>query len=971
MTTSTTTVNDNNTTTDLSVTTIAVNATINLNNSSGDDNVTTDGTGTTTVNANNSGGDDTITVNNAGNATVNLNNSTGSDDVDISDMSGAPLTTTVNLNNSTGKDDDVDIAGTTVNATVNMNNSGIAGYGDDVSVTGGNVTATVNLNNSAGNDDINIAGSNSTNATVNLNNSGGNDHVSIGSATGATTATVNLNASGGTDIVDILGATTTATVNLANSTGRGDVVMLVGKGVGTINAANSTGNDILIGANSTDTITGGIGSDTLDLEGAGTIYSGTGNDIGIYSLSDHYSLVGGALQSRNGDVDYYYGQGGLDTLRIILTQDQYNLPTVQTDLAKYSTFLATNPCANQTFTFHFGASTGSLVVAGWQKLAIAVVNAAISGAAQEGQTLTASVIATGGETGSATFQWQELVGGNWVNLAGATAPSYVTKEADEGFELKVQAQYTDEIGQTITIYSAPTSMVLDAAPTVTTPVISGTVQEGQMLTALASAGQSDNPVTYQWQQDGHDITGATGATYTVTEAAEGHTIAVVATTTNDNGVTISATSAATSTVLDAAPTVTTPVISGTAQQGQTLTAATSALQNDNAVTYQWQRDGNNIASATGASYVVTEGDEGHKLDVVATATNDNGVTVSATSAATSTVLDAAPTVTIPVVSGTPQEGQILRAAASSGQSDNPVTYAWYSSADNFTNPIGSGATYTVKEADEGFTIEVKATAANDNGVTTSKTSAATSAVLDATPTVTTPVISGTAQEGQTLTASASSGQADNPVSYAWYSSADNYTNPIGSGSTYTLQEGDEGHQLEVKATTTNDNGVTISATSAATSKVLDAAPTVTTPVISGTAQQGQTLTAAASSGQNDNPVTYAWYSSKDNFTTAIGTGATYQAKEADEGFTLEVKATATNEQALTATQTSLATAGARRRPDRHHPGDQRHGTGRPDADRRRLLGPERQPGQLHLVQLGRQLHQPDRQRFDLSGQGGR
>jgi hypothetical protein len=30
----------------------------------------------------------------------------------------------------------------------------------------------------------------------------------------------------------------------------------------------------------------------------------------------------------------------------------------------------------------------------------------------------------------------------------------------------------------------------------------------------------------------------------------------------------------------------------------------------------------------------------------------------------------------------------------------------------------------------------------------------------------------------------------------------------------------------------------------------------------------------------------------------------------------------------------------RRRPDRHHPGDQRHGTGRPDADRRRLLGPE-------------------------------
>ena len=55
--------------------------------------------------------------------------------------------------------------------------------------------------------------------------------------------------------------------------------------------------------------------------------------------------------------------------------------------------------------------------------------------------------------------------------------------------------------------------------------------------------------------------------------------------------------------------------------------------------------------------------------------------------------------------------------------------------------------------------------------------------------------------------------------------------------------------------------------------MLDAAPTITTPVISGTVQEGQTLTATASSGQSDNPVAYAWYSSKDGYTTAIGTGA--------------------------------------------------------------------------------------------------
>ena len=113
------------------------------------------------------------------------------------------------------------------------------------------------------------------------------------------------------------------------------------------------------------------------------------------------------------------------------------------------------------------------------------------------------------------------------------------------------------------------------------------------------------------------------------------------------------------------------------------------------------------------------------------------------------------------------------------------------------------------------------------------TSAATAAVLDAAPTITTPVITGTVQEGQTLTASATSGQSDNPVSYAWYSSKDGYTTAIGTGSTYLVKEGDEGFTIEVKATATNDNSVTATATSAATSAVLDAAPTITAPVISG------------------------------------------------------------------------------------------------------------------------------------------
>src|SRR5205807_1619318 len=191
-------------------------------------------------------------------------------------------------------------------------------------------------------------------------------------------------------------------------------------------------------------------------------------------------------------------------------------------------------------------------------------------------------------------------------------------------------------------------------------------------------------------------------------------------------------------------------------------------------------------------------------------------------------------------------------------------YQWQSSSDggNTWTPVGSGATYLVQESDESNLIRVRATATDSEGDAASAFSAATATVLDAAPTITTPTITGTAQEGETLTASASAGQADNPVTYQWFSSADNYTTAIASGATYVVKDGDEARTIEVRATATNDYPTRRSSElSAATATVLDAAPTITTPTITGTAQEGETLTASASAGQADNPVTYQWFSS--------------------------------------------------------------------------------------------------------------
>ena len=252
--------------------------------------------------------------------------------------------------------------------------------------------------------------------------------------------------------------------------------------------------------------------------------------------------------------------------------------------------------------------------------------------------------------------------------------------------------------------------------------------------------------------------------------------------TDDDGVTTSKTSTAV-TVGDAPPTVT---VTGTATEGQTLTAVpvTSA---DATVTFQWQSSTtgaswSNISGAKSSTYVVQEADETRLLRVVATAADLDGGGGIAKSAPTLAVKDADPTVTKPTIVGTTQEGQVLTASASAGQGDNPVTYQWLSSASGYKVAIGAGSTYKLKEADEGFTVEAVATAKNGDGLTVSQTCNATATVFDAAPTVSLPKISGTAQEGKTLTASATAGQADNPVTYQWFSSASAVA--IGSGSTY-------------------------------------------------------------------------------------------------------------------------------------------------------------------------------------------
>ena len=174
-----------------------------------------------------------------------------------------------------------------------------------------------------------------------------------------------------------------------------------------------------------------------------------------------------------------------------------------------------------------------------------------------------------------------------------------------------------------------------------------------------------------------------------------------------------------------------PAISGTAQQGSTLTTDNGTWSNSpTSYAYAWSRcnaSGNTCAAISGATtqtYQVQQADVGSTLRVTVTATNGDGASAPATSAATAVVSSvAAPANTAPpIVSGTAQVGSTLT-ATNGTWNGSPTTFAnaWSRCDQNGANCTtiagATAATYVLAQADLGSTLRVVVTATNAGGST--------------------------------------------------------------------------------------------------------------------------------------------------------------------------------------------------------------------------------------------------------------
>ena len=470
----------------------------------------------------------------------------------------------------------------------------------------------------------------------------------------------------------------------------------------------------------------------------------------------------------------------------------------------------------------------------------------ITGTARVGETLTASTTGITDSDGltNATFTYQWLA--DDAAISGATGSTYMLVAADVGKAIKVQVSFSDDADNAESLTSAATAAVTAAnSPATGAPTITGTARVGETLTASTtgitdSDGLTNATFTYQWIKldsnlNDSDISGATSSTYTLVAGDADTGIKVRVSFTDDRGNTESLTTESALIVTAAnSPATGAPTITGTAQVGETLTASTTGISDSDGLTnatftYQWIKLDSNlndsdISGATSSTYMLVAGDADTGIKVRVSFTDDRGNTESLTTESALIVTAAnSPATGAPTISGTAQVGETLT-ASTSGISDSDgltsatFTYQWL--ADDAAISGATGSTYTLVAADSGKAIKVQVSFTDDRGNTESLTSVVTAAVTAVNSSATgAPTISGTAQVGETLTASTtgisdSDGLTNATFTYQWL--ADDVAISGATGSTYTLVAADSGKAIKVQVSFTDDRGNTESLTSVVT-----------------------------------------------------------------------------------------------------------------------------------------------------------
>src|SRR6266480_2497284 len=344
-----------------------------------------------------------------------------------------------------------------------------------------------------------------------------------------------------------------------------------------------------------------------------------------------------------------------------------------------------------------------------------------------------------------------------------------------------------------------------------TPAAGGS---GATLTLTGAA----NATTTADSLGNYTFAGLPNGTYAITPNHAGSTFTPSSQSTTVNGANVTGVNF-TDTPSSAAPTITTQPVNQAVTAGETATFAVVATGTA-PLSYQWQKNGANIAGAISASYTTaatTTSDSGAKFDVVVS--NSAGTVTSATVTLTVNAAAVAPTITTQPVNQTVTAGQTaIFTVVATGTA--PLGYQWQKNGANIVGAISASyTTAATTTSDSGAKFDV--VVSNSAGTVTSATVTLTVSAAAVAPTITTQPANQTVTAGQTAAFTVvATGTA--PLNYQW--SKNGATVSGATSSTYTTPtttSSDSGAQFTVVVS----NGTGSITSNAATLTVVSPPPT--------------------------------------------------------------------------------------------------------------------------------------------------
>ena len=246
----------------------------------------------------------------------------------------------------------------------------------------------------------------------------------------------------------------------------------------------------------------------------------------------------------------------------------------------------------------------------------------------QGNSVTFSVVAAG--TAPLTYQWHRA----GTNIPTATASSYTKNNVQPADAGNYSVSMTNSIGWT---NSANAALTVIVPPTISAQPQGVTTNAGNNVTFSVGAGGTQ-PLSYRWQLNGGDISGATTSTYTRNNVQ-----------TNDAGAysVVVSNAAAVITSADAILTVNVPPSIVSQPQDQAVNRGSNATFAVTAtgtapLSYQWRFNSSSIAGATDSSYTRANAQTNDAGAYSVVVTNSAGSVVSSNATLTVNVLNTNP-----------------------------------------------------------------------------------------------------------------------------------------------------------------------------------------------------------------------------------------------------------------------------------------------------------------------------------------